>query len=231
MLVTVTGTPPRGASPTRPAHDPTSERLDAAAELIARSPTSATRIACARIADRRQTATPGAGLRRVGPTGNVSGDLRGRRIRAAASKPFPAPREAPPTLTTPETPKGWSNVGVAPTASSDRLAGYRVSPARPQRDPGRHGDRRGRPHSENAGRSGAARPPEGRAAPRLRLCSGRWSAGGVVVVCRRRLLDRPSRVEVSPRAKHRFSALCAVFAVTFVTGGSGLRPRGQSTGP
>src|SRR6185436_15880115 len=95
MLVTVTGTRPRG---TRPAHDPTSERLDAAAELTARSPTSATRIASARIADRRQTATPGAGLRRVGPTGNVSGDLRGRRIRAAASKPFPAPREAPPTL-------------------------------------------------------------------------------------------------------------------------------------
>ena len=231
MLVTATGTRPRGTCPTRPAHDPTSERLDAAAELIARSPTSATRIASARIADRRQTATPGAGLRLVGPTGrDVSGDLRG-----AASVRRPPSRSQPPG----KHPQPYDaadaqrlvNVGVAPTASSDRLAGYRVSPARPQRDPGRHGDRRGRPHSENAGRSGAARPPEGRAAPRLRLCSGRWSAGGVVVVCRRRLLDRPSRVEVSPRAKHRFSALCAVFAVTFVTGGSGLRPRGQSTGP
>jgi hypothetical protein len=38
-------------------------------------------------------------------------------------------------------------------------------------------------------------------------------------VCRRTLLDRPSHVEVPPRAKHRFSALCAVFAVTFMTAG------------
>ena len=76
-------------------------------------------------------------------------------------------------------------------------------------------------------RFGVERPvlPKGRTAPRLRMCSRRWSAGGVVV-CRRRLLDRPSQVGVSPRTVHRFSALCAVFVDVV----AGLRPPAQYSG-
>ena len=98
--------------------------------------------------------------------------------------------------------------------------------ARPRRPGPPRGDRRGRSQLENVGRSGTARPPQGRAAPRLRVCSGRWSAG-VVVVCRQRAAGPPESRRGCPACEgpiHR--TLCGVRRRR-----RRLRPPGQPPGP
>jgi hypothetical protein len=93
----------------------------------------------------------------------------------------------------------------------------------------------GGPSLKNVGRSGAARPPQGQAAPKLRMCSGRWSPA--VSLCADEAAGPPERVGVSRHANQPFSAMHAVFvdAVAglrrLVSNQRGRHARAERSGP